>query len=220
MSSKIRRIEVITGLLIIMTAFSFVAALLLDFDFVSPYATLKEDLSYLSDHLRSQQISSWAWLTTSITILIATPFYFVMFHKRLRYLHYITGLMMLGGAAGFLLMGLTGLDLHQDLVRITQEGFEQADGQAKLGLLQQYRQAQLYRYAGSSFVGLFAMGLGLIKFRLAKFPIFSTILLLSSGPVLIFFNWYDPDHLARTVAMAGIMIGVTVFCVRLINKGI
>jgi len=38
--------------------------------------------------------------------------------------------------------------------------------------------------------------------------------------VLIFFNWYDPDHLARTGAMAGIMIGVVVFCVRLINRGL
>ena len=47
---KFRRREVITGLLIIGVAFSFIASLLLDFNFVSPYASLQEDLSYLSEH--------------------------------------------------------------------------------------------------------------------------------------------------------------------------
>jgi hypothetical protein len=36
---------------------------------------------------------------------------------------------------------------------------------------------------------------------------------------MIYFNWHDPDHLIRTAAMAGIVIGMTIFCVRLINKG-
>ena len=48
----------------------------------------------------------------------------------------------------------------------------------------------------------------------------STVLLMISGPALVFFNWYDPDHIGHTAAMAGIIIGVSIFCVRLINKGI
>jgi len=207
-------------LVIILVAFSFITSLLLDFNFVSPYATLQEDLAYLSEHINNQKISSYSWLATSVFILIAIPFYLIIFHKRLRTLHYLNGLFMLGASAGFLLMGKVGLELHQSMVQILGEGIEQANEQMNLGLLDQFRQEQIYRRLGSSCVGLFAIGLSLTKFRLGRFPLFSTGLLLVSGPALIFFNWYDLDHLARTGAMAGVIIGVVVFCVRLINKGL
>ena len=127
---------------------------------------------------------------------------------------------MLGASAGFLVMGLEGLELHQTMVLSFGEGLDQVDEQIKLTLLDRFRDEQLYRRIGSSFVGLFAIGLSLSKFKLGRFPLFSTILLILSGPALIFFNWYDPDHLVRTIAMAGIVIGVAVFCVKLINKGL
>ncbi|MCK5134760.1 MAG: hypothetical protein KAR19_03160 [Bacteroidales bacterium] len=215
-----RRTEVVTGLVIILAAFSFVTSLLLDFNFVSPYSTLQEDLAYLSEHINNQKISSYSWLATSVFILIAIPFYLIIFHKRLKALHYLNGLFMLGAFAGFLVMGKQGLDLHQTMVQILGEGFDQANEHIKLSLLEQFRQEQIYRRLGSSCVGLFAIGLSLTKFSLERFPLFSSVLLLVSGPVLIFFNWYDSEHLARTGAMAGIMIGVVVFCVRLINKGL
>lgn len=220
MRKKIRRREVITGLIIILVAFSFVTSLLVDFKFVSPYATLQEDLAYLADHIQNQKISSWAWLTTAIVTFLAIPFYVAVFGTRLKMLHYVNGLFMLGATAGFLVMGLVGLELHQTMVLSFGEGIDQVDEEVTYALLDQFREEQLYRRIGSSFVGLFAVGLSLSKFRLGKFPLFSTILLILSGPALIFFNWYDPEHLIRTVAMAGIMIGVVVFCVRLINKGL
>ena len=209
-----------TGLLLILVVFSYITSLLLDFKFVSPYATLQEDLAYLSDHTRNQKISSFAWLATALTTLTAIPFYIIAFRKHIRVLSYLNGLLMVAASAGFLMMAKMGLHLQQDMVVILGEGFEQAGDHVKLSLLDQFSQEQLYRRLGSSCVGLFAVGLSLTKFRLERFPLFSTILLLISGPVLIFFNWYDPDHLARTGAMAGIVIGVMVFCVRLINKGL
>ena len=127
---------------------------------------------------------------------------------------------MLGASAGFLVMGLEGLKLHQTMVLGFGEGLEQVDEQIKIALLDRFRDEQFYRRIGSSFVGLFAIGLSLSKFRLGRFPLFSTILLILSGPALIFFNWYDPEHIVRTIAMAGIMIGVAVFCVKLINRGL
>ena len=127
---------------------------------------------------------------------------------------------MLGASSGFLVMGLLGLDLYQILIITFGEGLEQVDEQMKLELLDRFREEQFYRRIGSSFVGLFAIGLSLTKFKLGRFPLFSTILLILSGPALIFFNWYDAEHLIRTIAMAGIMIGVLVFCVRLINRGL
>ena len=132
----------------------------------------------------------------------------------------MNGLFMLGASAGFVVMGLLGLELHQTMVQNFGDGFENIDEQMKITLLDQFREEQFYRRLGSSFVGLFALGLSLSKFKLGRFPLFSTILLVLSGPALIFFNWYDPDHLVRTFAMAGIMIGVVVFSVRLINKGL
>jgi len=44
--------------------------------------------------------------------------------------------------------------------------------------------------------------------------------LMISGPTMIYFNWSDPEHLIRTAAMAGIMIGISIFSVRIINKGL
>lgn len=205
--------------MLILLAFSYITSLLLDFNFVSPYATLQEDLSYLSEHTQNQKISSYSWLATSLITLIAIPYYFRLFRKKLRFLAYLNGFFMLAASAGFLMMAMIGLDLQQEMVMILAEGLEEAGEQAKLTLLDQFRQEQQYRLLGSSCVGLWALGLSLTKFRQARFPLLSTVLLMISGPVLVFFNWYDPDHLARTGAMAGIIIGVMIFCVRLINKG-
>jgi len=217
---KYRRREVITGLIIILVAFSFLVALLLDFNFVSPYASLQEDLSYLSEHLINLEISVYLWMGTAFLILLTIPLFLATFHKRLRMLQYINSLLMVGASASFLIMSVKGLELHQAMTELVQQGFEQSDEGSKLLLLEKFREEQYYRYIGSSLVGLFAVGLGMTRIRVVKFPMVATVLLLLSGPVMIFFNWYNPDHLARTVAMAGVMIGVVIFSVRLINKGL
>jgi len=188
-----RRREVLAGFCIILAAASYVTSLLLDFNFVSPYATLQEDLAYLSNHYRNLQISVWAWLGTSIITFLSIPPYLLLFHHRLKIFHYVNALWLLGASAGFLMMGIAGIELYQELA---------------------------YRRIGSSFVGLFAIGLGLTRFKMRRVPIFATVLLIICGPTMIFFNWYDPDHLIRTAAMAGIVIGVTTFSVRVINKGL
>ena len=77
-----RRNEVLTGLILILVAISFVTSLLLDFKFVSPYATLQEDLSYLSENDISQKISSIAWLVTALITALSIPFYFSIFRKK------------------------------------------------------------------------------------------------------------------------------------------
>lgn len=217
---KVRRREAYTGLIIILVTLSYVTSLLLDFNFVSPYATLQDDLAYLSENIQNQRISSWSWLATALITFVAVPFYVVVFSHKLRALHYINGLFMLGASAGFVVMGLLGLELHQTMVQSFAEGLDQVDEEMKLELLAKFREEQFYRHIGSSFVGLFAIGLSLSKFTLGRFPLFSTVLLIISGPALILVNWIDPDHLVRTMAMAGIMIGVVVFCVRLINRGL
>lgn len=207
--------------MVILAAFSYVSALLLDFNFVSPYTTLEEDLSYLANNLTSQQISIWAWLGTAAITFMAIPPFLMLFHGRLRSLHYVNAFLLLGATAGFLLMGLSGLQLHQELT-LGSMGveLEKADEQTWIRLLGMYQDELFFRWVGSSFVGAFAFGLALTRFKIKRFPLTSMILLMLCGPTMIFFNWYDPENLIRTAAMAGILIGVAVFSVRIINKGL
>ena len=216
----IRRSEVFTGLLLILVAFSYVTALVLDFNFVSPYSTPKEDLAYLSESITNQKISSLAWLTTAILTLATVPMFLVIFRKRLRVLQYPIGLLMLAASAGFIMMAKAGFELHQGMVVVIEAGLDQAGETAQISLLEQFNQEQLFWKIGGSCVGLWALGVSLTRFRVARIPIISTLLLMVSGPILVFYTWYDPDHLLRTGAMAGIIIGVMVFAVRLINKGL
>jgi hypothetical protein len=207
-------------LTIILAAISYITSLLLDFDFVSPYTTLQEDLSYLAAHLQNQHISIWSWLLTSSITFLAIPPFILLFHKRLKVLHYMNALFLVGASVGFLLMGIAGLELYQELVSGSLAGMEEANEQEWLTLLGLYQNELLYRRVGSSFVGAFAFGLALTRFKIKRFPLVSTVLLLLGGPTMIFLNWYDPEHLVRTAAMAGIIIGVSIFSVRIINKGL
>jgi hypothetical protein len=210
---------VLLGFITLLAAFSYVASLLLDFNFVSPDATIQEDLAYLSNHLQNHQISVWSWLITSFMTFIAIPFYLLLFHKRIKVLPYLNALLLLGASVGFLMMGLTGLGLFHNLTALVQKGIELADEQTRLDLLSMFVDEQFYRRVGSSFLGIFVFGLGLTKFWIKRYPLVSSIILFISGPTMFYFNWHDPDHIIRTAAMAGIVIGMTIFCVRLINKG-
>jgi len=215
-----RRREVLAGFAMILAVASYVTSLLLDFNFVSPYATLQEDLAYLSNHYKNLQISVWAWLLTSIITFLSIPPYLLLFHRRLKIFHYVNALWLLGASVGFLMMGLAGIELYQELARGMETSMQGTDEQVWIKLLSQFQDEQFYRRIGSSFIGLFAIGLGLTRFKMRRVPIFAVVLLIICGPTMIFFNWSDPDHLIRTAAMAGIVIGVTTFSVRLINKGL
>ena len=217
---KQRRREVLAGLTIILAVASYVTSLLLDFNFVSPYATLQEDLSYLFNHLRNLQISVWAWLGTSIITFLSIPPFLKLFHQRMKVFHYVNAVWLLGASVGFLLMGIAGINLYQELGGGVQTGMEETDEQVWIKLLGLFQDEQFYRRIGSSFVGLFALGLGLARFKIKRIPLFAMVLLIICGPTMIFLNWYDPDHLIRTAAMAGIVIGVATFSVRVINKGL
>jgi hypothetical protein len=217
--SKRRRKEVLTGFIILLVGFSFVIAILLDFSLANPYSSLLEDLAYLSDHSLNQKISAWSWLITAVLTLLAIPFYLSLFHRRLRVLHFLHGLLMLGAAGGALMMGLVGLELNQILTQDLVEGVEQADEQVRIGILEHLRDEQFYTDIGGGCAALFAFTLGLTRFRIRRFPLVSSVLLILSGPVLMYMNWYNPDHILRTAAIAGMMIGLIVFCVRLINRG-
>jgi len=212
--------EVLAGGILILVAFSFIASLLLDFRFVSPDSTPQEDLDFLSESIPAQKISSWAWLVTSILTLVSVPFYMAAFHSRLRFLHIINAIFMLFASAGFLMMARTGLQLESQMVEFVSRGIDWTLDKVELSLLEKYSQEQIYRRMGSTFVGMWAVGVGLSRIRARRVPAVSSVLLLVSGPTLIVYNWIDPEHIVRTIAMTGVIVGVLIFCVRLINKGV
>jgi hypothetical protein len=138
----------------------------------------------------------------------------------MKLLPYLNAITMMGASAGFLVMALVGLDLHRDISGMVTDSMDQSGDQLGLILLGQFRREQFFRLVGSSCLGAWALVLSLTRFRVPRFPAVAMLLLMASGPALVFFNWYDPDHIARTGAIAGVIIGTTLFSVRLINKGI
>jgi hypothetical protein len=217
---KGRGTEILTALLLILLLFSYIASFLLDFRFVGPDANLQEDLAFLSENPVNQRISSYSWLISSLLTGMTVPFYLIIFRKQPISISVLSALLMVASAICFLMMALVGLELFREMDVLLKKGVELAGGSEHLSLLDYYRKEQFYRHLGSTFIGIWSVGLGLSKFWYGRFPVTATLLLLVSGPTLVFFNWYDPEHLARTVAMTGIFTGIMLLCVRLVNKGL
>lgn len=215
-----RNIEVATGFFIIITVFSYIASILLDFNFVSPDTTLYEDLSYLSDHFNTQRVSSLAWIITASLTFLSIPFFILVFNKKLKFLHIIGSLFLLTASICFFMTGWLGLEFSKSVSILLADSISNVEDNVKLQLLNDFREEQYFKRIASSSIGIFAILLSLARFKVRAFPIFSILLFMIAGPVLIFFNWYDTDHVLRTSAMAAIAIGMTIFCIRLINKGL
>ena len=217
---KKRNIEVVTGFFLLLTTFSYIFSILVDFNFVSPYTTLLEDLSYLLDHDETQRISSYAWLLTSVLTLLSIPFYILTFHKRLKWLHYFSALFILAASACFFITGWLGHQFSESISIVLTDNISNLEDSVKLQLLNDFNEEQQFKRIASSCVGIFVFFLSLSRFKIKAFPIFSTLFLIIGGPVLVFFNWYDTNHILRTSAMAVIATGIIIFGIKLIYSGL
>lgn len=215
-----RNIEVATGFFILLTAFSYIFSILLDFNFVSPYTTLMEDMSYLLDHDETQRLSSYAWLLTSVLTLLSIPFYILTFHKKLKWLHYFSALFLLAASASFFFTGWLGLQFSESISIALTDNISNLEDSVKLQLLNDFNEEQYFKRIASSCIGIFVIFLSMSRFRIRAFPLFSTLFLFIGGPVLIFFNWYDTNHILRTSAMAVIAAGIIIFGIKLIYSGL
>ncbi|MBN1133017.1 MAG: hypothetical protein JXR52_12850 [Bacteroidales bacterium] len=217
---KRRKTEVFTGFLVLLTTFGFIVAILLDFNFVSPYATLNEDLSFLMDHYNTQRISSYAWLSAAVLTFITIPFYQLTFKGRLKFLHHIATIFILAAGIGFFLSGWLGLKFSDSVNSILANNLSLTEEHVRLQLLGEFHEKQYFkRMAGISLGGL-AILLGLTRFWVKRFPLLSSFLLILAGPVLIYYNWNESDHILRTTAIAAIAAGIIVFCIKLICSGL
>ena len=215
-----RNIEVATGFFILLTAFGYIFSILLDFNFVSPYTTLLEDLSYLLDHDETQRLSSYAWLLTSVLTLLSIPFYILTFHKKLKWLHYFSALFLLAASACFFITGWLGLQFSESISIALTDNISNLEDSVKLQLLNEFNEEQYFKRIASTCIGIFVIFLGMSRFKIRAFPLFSTLFFFIGGPVLIFFNWYDTNHILRTSAMAVIAVGIIIFGIRLIYSGL
>ncbi len=215
-----REREKITGGVFLLAAFSFIAAFILDFNFVTPYTSVQEDLSYLNEHPDRQSTSASAWLATGSLTLLALPFYLSVSRRKLTWLAYLNGLLLLATGAGFIMMGKTGLNMHHLVLEMAPEIRGGLTESERLTVLELFNEEQRFRRIGSFGMGCFALGLGLSAFRLKHFPGLAAVLLLVGGPMLAFFNVHDPEHIGKTVAVAGILSGIMIYSARLITRGL
>lgn len=215
-----RNIEIAAGFIILLTSFAFLGSILIDFNFVSPDTTLNEDVNFLLEHSQSQTISAFAWIATAVLTIISVPFYILTFHKRLKFYHIVISLLIVAAAAGFFLTGWLGLQFS-DSINIAVSGGDGGitDGTI-INMLDNFSEEQYYKRIASSCIGLFVILLAFTRFRVKTFPVISSIFFILAGPVLIFYNWYDPDHILRTSAMATIATGMIIFCIKLIYSGL
>jgi len=215
-----RNIEIATGFIVLLASFAFIGAILLDFNFVSPYTTLNEDVNFLLEHSRSQMISAFAWIATAVLTVISIPFYILTFHKRLKFYHILISVLLVTAAAGFFLTGWLGLQFSDSINIAVSGGDGGITDNTVLNMLDNFSEEQYYKRIASSCIGVFVILLAFTRFRVKTFPVISTIFFILAGPVLIFYNWYDPDHILRTSAMATIATGMIIFCIKLIYSGL
>ncbi len=213
---KIRKIEVLTGIILILATLSLLISYLLNFEYISPEHSIEEDMNFLLESTIPQRISSIAWMTTALITLSLLPFYLITFYRFHRVAHIINGLLITIMATVFFRAALAGLSI----VNIV-ESFPENEGiQSVNQVLSLIKDTILLIQIGVTVFGGYVFILSISRFRKARIPLFGTILLILSGPVLIVFIWMNPEHLILTSAMAVASIGLFITGTKLVNKGL
>jgi len=213
---KIRNIEVLTGIILILATLSLLISYVLNFEYISPEHSIEEDMSFLLESTRPQRISSVSWLITSIFSLFLLPFYLITFYRFHRVIHIVNGLLITVIASLFFRTALAGFSIANIV-----ESFPENEGiQSVNQILSLIKDTILLIQIGLTTFGGYVFFLSISRFKNAGIPLFGTILLILSGPVLIVFIWMNPEHLLLTSAIAAATIGLLNAGVKLVNKGL
>lgn len=216
----IRRFEVLTGAFLILGVSGMLLAMLSDFSLVTPNSTLQEDMTYLSDNIESLRISAIVRLVCGFLTLVTIPFFLATFAHHTRIYHYINGSLILLISVYYFLTGWMGFQMIAQIGMLPPDYLTDASNQTEMQILLMIRQQEYLVMAGRSIIGLFLVLFSFSKFKARRIPFVSSLLFLLSGPLIIFFSWYDPEALALTTAMAAGAIGMVILGLRLINKGL
>jgi len=218
--SKIRYIEAITGIILILAVSAMLLAMLTDFSFVTPFSSLQEDMTYLSDNISSLRISALIRLSCGVLSLLLLPFFLITFSHHTRIYHYFSSFLILGIAAYYLLsvrFDFRMISIIQNLPADFHAG--EASGYETQFLLTLRYQKNLIMI-GRMLIGLFLIFFAFSKIKARRVPVVSALLFLLSGPLIIYYSWKDPEHILLTAAMAAGATGMLILGLRLINKGL
>ncbi|MFZ5939453.1 MAG: hypothetical protein ACOYXB_02660 [Bacteroidota bacterium] len=217
---NIRFAEVTTGILLILGVTGMLLAMLSDFSLVTPYSSLQEDMTYLPDSIESLRISGLIRLICGFLTLVLLPFFLSTFSHHTRVYHYINGVLILMISTYYFITGGLGFRMISLIRQLSPEFIAGTDNAGLTSLLQLIRLQQNLVVAGRILIGLFLIIFTFSKIKARRIPFVSSLLFILSGPVIVFFSWYDPENLALTSAMATGALGMVILGLRLINKGL
>lgn len=217
--SNIRIVEVVTGLLLILSVLSFLVAFLLMFDYSIPNATLEEDLDFLADSILRQRISAFSWLATGVITLLLLPAYLILFHRFQKGMHIFNGFLLLTMSFSFFLMGINELEIAS-MVGIPMEAGELSTISDDMLFLTAIRQVMYLTKVGTTGFGAFATVFAISKFPDVKFPVFGSALAFLAGPIVVTFTWMNPDHILMTLALAITWAGLLIIGTKLTISGL
>lgn len=214
-----RNIEIVTGLLLIMTVISILVAFLLKFDYTVPNATFEEDIDFLLDNISRQRMSAISWTVAGSLSLLFLPVYLIMFHRFQKGMHLLSGFLILVMAFAFFRAGIAELQLAELTQRSLANG-EMQDDLTKTAILINIKHILLLLKIGVTALGSFTTVFTISRFSEVKFPVIGSIIAFISGPVIITFTWMNPDHIIMTLALAAAWSGLIIVGAKFVTKGL
>lgn len=214
-----RNIEIVTGLFLIMSVVSILAAYLLKFDYTVPNATFEEDIDFLLDNISRQRVSAISWIVAGSFGLLFLPLYLIMFHRFQKGMHLLSGFLILTMAFAFFRAGIAELQLAELSQRPLDNGVMQ-DDLAKAAILINIKHILLLLKIGITSFGSFTTVFTISRFSEVKFPVIGSIIAFLSGPVIIAFTWMNPDHIIMTMALAAAWSGLIIVGAKFVTKGL
>jgi len=215
---KIRRIEVLTGLILIISILGMLAAFILSFDYTIPNTSFEEDMEFLIESYGSQQLSAVSWLIAGISYLFLLPFYLILFARFQKGMHIFNGLLILVMAYMFFSIGLSEYRIAEVAGGLI--GNENpTEKLPAIQILENIRQIKLFHRIGLTAFGTFATILSISRFKKAHFPVLGSTLAFIAGPLVVTFNWINPDSILLTGSLAVAWTGLLIIGARLTNKG-
>jgi hypothetical protein len=214
-----RNIEIVTGLLLIMSVISVLVAFLLKFDYTVPNATFEEDIDFLLDNILRQRVSAISWIVAGSFSLLFLPAYLIMFHRFQKGMHLLSGFIILVMAFAFFRAGIAELHLAELTQRAVDKGGMQ-DDLTKTAILINIKHILLLMKIGITALGSFTTVFTISRFSEVKFPVIGSIIAFISGPVIITFTWMNPDHIIMTLALAAAWSGLIIVGAKFVTKGL
>lgn len=214
-----RNIEIVTGLLLIMSVISILVAFLLKFDYTVPNATFEEDLDFFLDNISRQKVSAISWIVAGSFSLLFLPAYLIMFHRFQKGMHLLSGFLILVMAFTFFRAGIEELELAGFTQRSLDNGTLH-DETTKIEIMINISEILLLLKIGITALGSFTTVFTISRFSEVKFPVFGSIIAFLSGPVIITFTWLNPDHIIMTLALAAAWLGLIIIGTKFVTKGL